>query len=246
MMHWLSQLPSWVAFVITAGIANAAAVATMAVVRHWSHEAGIESGPAVVNSWATAAGALCAVLFAFSIVTLWSAVARARANVDDEATAVRAIARDLVPAQRPLLAAYVRGSVNEWPQLCDGRRRTSVDAALSGLIRSAKARRPAYDDDLYRELAMLEDLRDRRWEFAASSIPAEIWGGLLVTAGALLVVLAVALPERRGTHAALMLAIATSLGTLLWVMIVLDHPFCGSAAMRPAALVEAVQSHAMR
>ena len=44
-----------------------------------------EAGPPVVNAFATCIGALTALLFAFTIVTLWNQNTRALANVADEA-----------------------------------------------------------------------------------------------------------------------------------------------------------------
>ncbi len=237
MILWLSHLPTWSSLAILVAVANAVAYGAMAAVRGWHRHTGVTSGPAVVNAWATCAGALCALLFAFSIVTVWNQGARAGTHLDDEVMAMRSVARDLAPAQLPLLRAYLRASVAEWPRLCGGTPSRAPAAALVRLERLAKPRAAAYGDDLYRELATLEDLRARRWQAAEGSVPLEIWLALVVLSLALLTVLAVAMPDRPGTHATLMLAVGTALGTLFWVTAVLELPFChwhgaGSGTLR--------------
>lgn len=226
-------------------IANAVALLAMAAVRRWSIRIGVTSGPAVVNAWATCAGALTALLFGFTIVTVWNSAARARANVDDEASAIRLVARDIVEWQLPVLRSYVEQTIAEWPQLCGGVPNPRIDDALVNLQRLAKPRTAGYADDLYRQLNAMENLRNRRWQTATSSIPAEIWIALVVLSCGLIVVLSVALPERLETHAVLMVAVATALGTLFWVATVLEHPFCGRTGIGPNEILDIVQARLM-
>jgi hypothetical protein len=246
MALWLSTISPWAALVVILVMANGLAIALTVVARRWSRRVGVASGPPVVNSWATAAGALCGVLFGFSIVTLWNIDARAAANFDAEATAIRSVARDLDAAHVPLLRAYVSATLAEWPQLCGGAPQTSVDAMLRTLQQTSKSRRPSYADNLYTELAAMEDLRADRWQTAERSVPNEVWVGLMVASLALLVVLAMALPERADMHVALMLAIATSIGTLFWVTTVLEYPFCGSTAIVPTAILDIARNHLLQ
>ena len=243
MLTWLDQLPAWVAFLVTVAIANAIALLLMFAGRRWSYRVGVTSAQAVVSAWATCVGALTALLFAFTIVTVWNSAARARSNADDEAAAIALVARDIAPAQRPLLRAYVDETIAEWPQLCGGKQDAHVADTLVALQQAAKPRSSAYADDLYRQLASLEDLRNRRWQTSMSSIPNEIWTALIVVSCSLLVVLGLALTERPETHAVLMVALATVLGTLFWVATVLEFPFCGRTGIGPEKLLEIVRAH---
>jgi hypothetical protein len=245
MTLWINEMPSWLAFVVTIAIANGLAIAAMTVARRWSRGIGVTEGPSVVNSWATCAGALTALLFTFAIVTVWNSSTRARSNMDDEASAIRLVARDLDVSQLPLLREYVAPTLAEWPQLCGGSPNPQVDSALLSLQRQAKPRLPAYSDDLYRELGTMEDLRNRRWQTSTSSIPNEIWIALAVLSCAVLVVLALAHPERQETHLALMLTVATALGTLFWVATVLEYPFCGRTGIGPKDILDIARAHLM-
>jgi len=242
---WLSQMPSWVAFVCTIAICNGIAVCATLLARRWSQRIGVTEGAPVVNSWATCAGALAALLFAFTIVTVWNSSTRAFSNIDDEASAIRLVARDLATPQLPMLREYVEGTVAEWPQLCGGKPNPRVDIALLTLQRLAKPRLPGYADDLYRQLGTMEDLRNRRWQTSSSSIPDEIWAALIVLSCALVTVLALALPNRPEVHFVLMIAVATALGTLFWVATVLEYPFCGRTGIGPSEILDIIRAHLM-
>jgi len=244
-LTWLDQAPTWLAFIVTIAVANAVALAAMVVARRWSYRLGVTTGPSVVSAWATCAGGLTALLFAFTIVTVWNSAARAKSNVDDEAAAVRLVARDITAAQRGLLRAYVDGTIAEWPQLCGGVEDRRVDATLLRLQQAAKPVSLAYADDLYRQLGTMEDLRSRRWQTATSSIPDEFWIALIVLSCSVLLILGLAMPDRNETHAVLMIAVATSLGTLFWVAGVLEYPFCGRTGIGPGEFLDIVRAHLM-
>lgn len=198
-----------------------------------------------MSAWATCVGGLTALLFAFTIVTVWNSAARAKSNVDDEAAAIRLVARDISPSQLPMLRTYVDESIAEWPQLCGGVVDPHVDVTLVALQRAAKPRAPAYADDLYRQLGSMEDLRNRRWQTSTSSIPNEIWIALTVLSCSVLVVLGLAMPDRHETHSVLTIAIATALGTLFWVATVLEYPFCGRTGIGPGELLDIMRGHLM-
>lgn len=243
MTLWLSTIPSWWSFTIVLLFVNAVAIGLMLGIRRWSIGMGVVPAPGVVNSWATCTGSLCALLFAFTIVTLWNAVTAAHTAIDGEAAAIRLVARDITPAQMPLLRNYVKDMLAEWPKLCDGDLDPALDASLASLQRVAKAKSPVYDDDIFRQLGVLEDSRNRRWQRSASAVPDELWIGLIVLSLAVLCVLAAAVPERIETHLFLTIVIATALGTLFWVATVLEYPFCGRTSIQPDEILSILRGH---
>jgi Protein of unknown function (DUF4239) len=243
MMLWFSLLPSWAAFVILFVIANTAAVLGMLAGRRWLHAMGLNAGPPVINAWATIVGALCALLFAFTIVTLWNRTNFSYSNTDDEAAAIRSVARDLSPSQLPLLRAYINQTVDEWPHLCGGTQDSRVDASLLALQRVALPRKSNYTNDLYHQLSAIEDFRNRRWQVSSYSVPTELWVALIILSCAVLFVLSVALPERRELHVVLMVVVATTLCTLIWVLTVLEYPFCGHTGITPSEIAGILRTH---
>jgi hypothetical protein len=242
---WLTNLPSWISFVLVVGTANAVALAAIFLARRWYQRAGVTAGPPVVSAWATCLGALAAVLCAFTIITLWSIFTRAQSNTDGEAAAIRLVARDVVPAQLPMLRAYVEGSAAEWPQMCGGKPDPRVAAALTTFQGLARPRAPEYSNDLYRQLGTLEDLRDERWQSSTASTPNELKIALCIVAIAVFGVLAIALPERLDTHVALTVLTATALGSVFWVMVALAYPYCGSYNIGPDQITFSLRAHSI-
>jgi hypothetical protein len=243
--NWLSTAPAWESFVALFIGWNALALVAMRLCRRWSASRGLTAGPPVVNSWATAAGALTALLFTFTIVTLWNQSIRAETNVNDEAAALRAVARDVLPSQIALVRSYAQLTVDEWPELCGGSERGDVNAALLLLEDTAQPRAEKYADNLFTVLGTLEDMRNRRWQISQSPVPPEIWVALFVMSCLLLTILGIAMPDHSGTHAILMLSAGTALGTLFWVTSVLEYPFCGSNGIQPDEILAILRTHLM-
>jgi hypothetical protein len=240
-MLWLSNLPSWIAFLLVVGVANAIAIGATLFARTWYLRRGVTTGPAVTSAWATTLGALVAVLCAFTIITLWSIVAKAQTDTDNEAAAIRLVAYEILPAQLPLLRSYVNNSIAEWPKMCGGEKDPRVLSSLIALQRMAKPRAPEYSSDLHHQLGMLEDARYQRWQISNASTPIELRVALCIVAIALFGVLAIALPDRLETHLALNVLTATALGSVFWVMVALAYPYCGSYSIGPDQIFAAVQ-----
>lgn len=242
-MLWLTDLPSWVAFVLIVGAANVIALAATLFARRWYQQRGVTAGPPIISSWATCIGALVAVLCGFTIITLWSIFAKAVSDTDGEASAIRLVAREIAPSQLPMLRAYVDGSAAEWPQMCGGKPDPRVAASLALLVRSAKPRAPEFASDLNRQLAALEDARYQRWQISSTSTPTELKIALFILAVAVFFVLAIALPERLDTHLALTVITATAIGAVFWVMIALSYPYCGSYFIGPGQILSVIAAH---
>jgi hypothetical protein len=241
-MLWLTNLPSWVAFVLIVGGANVIALAATLLARRWYERRGVTTGPVVVTAWATSLGALFAVLCGFTIITLWSIFARAQLITDNEAAAIRLAGRDISPAQLPALRAYVNGSASEWSQMCGGKRDPRVVAALISLQRAATPRTPEYASDLYHQLETIEDARHQRWQISSAATPVELTIAMCIVGIAVFAVLAIALPERLDTHVALTVLVATAFGSAFWVMVTLAYPYCGSYSIGPGQIVSSVRN----
>ncbi len=236
-----SSLPSLVSLAIAVVALNAIALVATALARSWAKRAGV-AGSSSIGAWATAVGALCAVLFAFTIINLCNTFRDADANVDAQAVTVRMVARDMAPAQLPILRAYISQTIAEWPVLCGGGRSMAADQSLSDLEHAAVPRTPAFGNDLYAQLAQLEQLRFTHLRAADERLPRDLWIALGALSLALLVVLSLALPESRAYHVALMLVMGTALGVLFWVASLLDYPFCGATSVQPTALTQALHA----
>jgi Protein of unknown function (DUF4239) len=240
---WLSELPSWTAFIVilAAYVAFAAGVTLVArrCYAHWQ----FPRSASFVPPWLQLVGGLNALLFAFVIVSLWSSLHAAEANVDNEAFTIRLLYHDVAPAQRPMVIAYARSIVNGWPLLCG-----SADAGVAAGRLLARIERDAQPvsrdarDDVDRDLSTLEDLRARRLHATVSGVPDELWIGLVVLSGILIVMTSFIHPERADMHLALAGFVALSIALLLWVAVSLDFPFCGGTTVMPLPLQETIDA----
>lgn len=242
-MLWLTNIPSWVSFVLVVGIVDVAAFAAVFLARGWYQRRGVTTSPPVVTSWATCLGAMAAVLAAFTVITLWNIVGRAASINDGEASSIRLVARDIAPVQLPLLREYVRISAENWPRMCGGTPDPKVNAMLTRLQDNAQPRTPEYAADLFRELGALEDGRYQRWAISGVSTPPELKLVLCILTLNLFGVLGVAMPDRLDTHLFLTAFVGTAFGAVFWVMIVISYPYCGSYSIGPDQILSAMQMH---
>ena len=235
----IGLLPNSISFVGVLLALNAAALGVMFLGRRLANKRSI--GP-ILGSWATTAGALCALLFTFTIANLWNNDRATEANVDNEAATLRMIARDIRLDQMPLVRRYPAASIAEWPQLCTGAKSTAAASALDELERTAVAKDAKYDDDLYAQLSTLEALHFKRMRATEPAVPADIWAALWILSLGVLFVLGYAALEHVGLQIALTAAVGTSLGVLFWVTALFSRPFCGPAGITPQALVETLRA----
>lgn len=235
-----SSLPSLVSLLLVIVIANAAGFGINALARTYGRHFRIVDGSPMVGAWVTATGSLCALLFAFTVITLWNAETRAAGALDGEAQAVRAIARDVGPAQLPLVRTYLTATMSEWPTLCGGGDFSASTRAFESLMHEAKAQRSEYDDDLFRQMTSLASARAQRLRASSTAVPIELWVALIALSLAMFAILAFVFLDHPHYHAALTVVFATSIGILFWVASLLDFPFCGGTAVSMQPLLDAL------
>ena len=240
MIAAFSRLPTLVTLIVMLLVSNGIAFAILTLSRRFGRKYHIVGVPAV-GAFATACGALCSLLFSFTIVTLWNADTRAESNVDAEAQAIQSIARDMRHDQLPLVHAYLAASIAEWPSLCGGGDFSRSDDALDTLQNQAAPRDAAHDDDLFRQFTALDNLRGQRLRASESGAPPELWTALVVLPLALFVVLAFTFLENTTYQAALMITFAAAIGVVFWVATLLDFPFCGGTSVSPQPLLDALR-----
>jgi hypothetical protein len=240
---WLSGLPSWLAFVAILVAYELFALGVTLVARRAYDRWKFPRGASFVPPWLQLVGGLNALLFAFVIVSLWSTLHAAEANVDDEAFTLRMLYHDVEPAQRPLVVEYARAIVDGWPLLCGGADAgASAGVLLARIEREGQPVQKSARSDLDRDLATLEDLRARRLHATVSGVPDELWLGLVVLSAILITMTSFIHPERADMHLALAGFVALSIALLLWVAVSLDFPFCGGTTVLPLPIQETVDA----
>ncbi len=237
---WLSNIPPWVAFVAIVLVYETFAIGVSLLGRrlysHWH----FPSNGSFVPPWISIVGGLNALIFAFVIVTLWSNLHAASADVDTEALTVRRLWRDIAPAQRPQVLAYSRAVIRDWSQLCGGQGSAEAGRVQQSLERDAQPATPSLLGQVDGEIDTLTALRNNRLRAAYSGVPEELWLGTIVLSWILIAITSFVHPERRDMHLALVACTALAMALLLWVAVMIDYPYCGGSTVTPVPLQRSV------
>jgi hypothetical protein len=193
-------------------------------------------------------------LLAFSAVSVWDAYQDADAAVMEEANTVGALARDLAVFATPN-AAEARAALRQYAEVV-------VSDEWQSMQRG-QASQKAWDqfDDLFRTVATLETgttrqetwmqeiflrtnelLKQRRTRLysAQSEVPGTLW--VVVLIGTTLCMLTTyVLPPTR-FHAAMIGALALSIGLVFYFIAAMDRPFAGKESISPAPFQSALEN----
>ncbi len=236
-----SSLPDVVSLVVALVVWNGFALAVTFVTRRLALRVPFK-GIAYSGVWPRAVGAAVFILLGFMIINLWNSMQATQTNVDKEAAIVRELTRDVTPAGRPAIAAYLKRSIGSWPKLCASNVSFVEPEALRALERAVHPRTPAVMDDLDRQFTALETLRYERIRLARGTMPRELWAAAIVLSALLVLLLAITVVDPAIYHVLLMILLATSIAMTFWIAALLDFPFCGSHAVTPVPLQDTLSS----
>jgi len=195
-------------------------------------------------------GVVYAVLLAFVVVIVWQEFEESQATTNDEAVMVGSMYRDaltLGPSgaeARRALQAYAHSVVSsEWPEMATRHRESpQTDAALNRVwhafrVERAPTRAQApFHEEAIRRLHEASELRRTRIFDSQSALPAPLWGVLI--AGGLLTVGFTYFFGVANLRAQLLMvaALASIIGLVLFLILVLDLPFTGDVGVGAAPM----------
>jgi hypothetical protein len=237
---WLAGMQPWVAFVTIVVVYEAFAVGINLLARRLYSRWQFPSNGSFVQPWISIVGGLNALIFAFVIVTLWTNLHAASADVDTEALTVSRLWRDISPAQRPEVLAYARDVIRDWSELCGGQGSAQAGKIQRGLQRDARPASPSLLGQVDEEVDTLTALRNHRLRAAQSGVPEELWLGTVLLSWILIATTSFVHPERRDMHLALVACTALAMALLLWVAVMIDYPYCGGSTVTPEPLQRSV------
>ena len=237
------------------GAAGTAALLMVAIRRFISHEHR-HAGDEAANRVFTVVAGLEAVLAAFVLIDVYTAVDTARTNSYHEADSLVAVYwdADLLPPQakdqiQQLIRQYTATVANtEWPAMRDGDPVASAGKAQLDRIHDAIATvRPGTDQEQDRQTQASNDLttvyqdRQERLDAADSRVSSIVWLALIVGA-----VLSIGLTclfggEKMRTHLIIAATLAGTLAALLFATYQLQNPFGGSVQISPEAFSSALE-----
>jgi hypothetical protein len=252
MIDWVHDLPiGWLIMVVLAGMTVATAVIHLLVVRVAAGPRGprLQISPGMLPPMALVFG----LLVGFLVAQLWSNLADARREVNQEASSLRAVVllADAFPvAPRSALDGFVRlqietAATQEWPAMArQNASLTAVPPALAGALHYALALAPVTigqqvaQREIVSSLETALDARRQRIILSQSTVNWLRWMAVITLA--LLTMVGIALvhsDNRRNALLAMSLFAAAAAMTIV-VIASADRPFGGPFRISPQVLLQ--------
>lgn len=243
----IAHLPTWLlAILVIAAWMTFAGAGVLLVRPLVAKRLGERHHDVVVPLFLTTA-TMYAVVVAFMVVVVWERYADADASDREEATVLVTMYRETL-SMPPPLDAHLRGHLRaysaavideEWPALAQGGGSQAVQHQLDGLYSdyltasTLQTSQSVVYQPFLDNLNRLAELRANRLLSSQSSLPGAltfglITGGVLTVANSALFVM-----QRRALQVVAATLMGAMIGTLLFVVMELDQPYGGGAALTP-------------
>jgi len=252
----LLSLPIGMLALLIIGIPIVLAVVILLLVRAWVPYQLLEPHHDAAGAIFQGAATLYAIVIAFVVVMVWQQFDAASNRVDREASAVGSLYRAAQafpdPMQREVREAvqrYVQAVVEEeWRTMARGEESPQARQAYTDLwqaMRSVEPHTPSeinWHTELLRTINTLSELRRGRLSDCQMALPTPFW--LLLIGGAcVLIGYSYLFGIKNVVVNVLVVVVLTGLTTaLLFIALILDHPFSGDMRVEPSAFERQLQS----
>lgn len=250
----LNDLPTGLVALIIIGGGTALAVGFLLLLRDIVKKSMRDMHNDVAGYVFAVVGVLYALLLGFVVLASWEHVTAAETDVQVEAADLTALYKTTVglptgirqQAQTELRRYTSLVITNGWPALAHGKASPQVDASLDRLYqiyaRAHNAGVPsALDTESLQLLNEVSSARAERLAGAHGFLTAVLWGvvlfgGVLTLSFALLFYL-----ENAGIQIAMVGILAALVSSMVFLLIVLDHPYAGGYSISPEAFRVALE-----
>jgi hypothetical protein len=250
----LNDLPTWLVGVIIIGGCTVLTVGVLLVLRDTIKNSMVEMHNEVAGYVFAVVGVLYALLLGFTVVASWEHIGTAEADVQHEGASLTALYQTSVglpPAMRKQAQTELRRYTTliitvGWPALAHGRPSPSIDASLKRLYQIyAQGRKFGASSSVdSASLQLLNEVSSSRAERLAGAhgfLTSVFWvviifGGICTLAFALLFYL-----ENAGIQIAMIAILAALVSSMLFLLIVIDHPYAGGYSISPEAFKAALE-----
>ncbi|GAB3640087.1 bestrophin-like domain [Spirosoma arcticum] len=192
-------------------------------------------------------GGLYALLLGFVVFLVWDSFNEAQTNADREGSLARGLYRTIryypdSAKVAPLMSAYLtyvrHVTRHEFPHMETMQPFTKEDRqAFNGVFRRLEAMNTGdlRTDQMFRHLNDLATYRNLRQLDTVSGIPGPIWMALII-GGVVLLLFAMLLDiASLRLHLIVNSVLSTFIGLVVYIILILDHPFTGQIKIEPEA-----------
>jgi hypothetical protein len=250
-MHWLYDIPDWLLAVLVVGAAVGLAIGGFLATRPLRAHAANDVAGAVLAT----VGLVQGILLALVAVAAWGNYTSAGEAAEREAAALADMFHHLDGYPEPMrqrLQGQLRGYLDllitdEWPALQRDRSSERTARARDALAREWAVFEPntAREQVLHaattRELEAFLDARQARLAAGRAGLPGPLWAVALL--GAALTIGCTYFFRMADERAQLLMTsiVAASLGLVIYLIVVLDHPIWGVQGLRPDPFLEVLR-----
>lgn len=201
----------------------------------------------IVPIYATA-GVIYAVLLAFIVIAVWEAFTASTENVADEASALATMYRQSVAlpnpergALREELRTYTDAVIGrEWKEQEHGGTSSAARTAIVNMYRTvgdqpSRVLSNPVNVQVLQEIGTVASDRNKRTLSSQENLPWVLWLALIVGDVVLIVMSFLLYMSNAWMHAICAALVAAMTGVLLFITLVLNHPFQGKLGIRPDA-----------
>jgi hypothetical protein len=248
LVHSLSDLSDLVSFAIIEVLFLLAVIVLPRVLRRPVRRLGLDSAAGNIVDTFKIVISLTGILLTFLLVQAYGNLRSAEELTVREASAINSVDRGLLrygdpraAALRPMLLDYARAITDdEWKSMTLTRRSEKADHFYTEVSRPARALTPQTPreqtifTEIVRGLDDVSDLRETRLGAAGMALPGFFWSA--VTCLFLLLAVLASLVEPSLERAFTLGGMTAAIGMLFSLVVVVDEPFHGEDAIKPAAI----------
>jgi Protein of unknown function (DUF4239) len=232
--------------IIVIGSAILYAIVGVIVVRKLQRGKVIEGHNDVLSPVFATAGVIYAVLLGFLVVAVWQSYDDAKGNIQDEATTLTTLYRLTAGMRHPEERVAMRKAIREYTEeVINDEWKTQAQTGTAspqtrhsiGSMYQQFSHMPLTESgsqingEFLRTLSQITIDRNRRIVQSTEHLSWVMWFGLFVGGIVVVGMTFILYMERAWPHIVITSVLAALIGTLLFVTMVLDHPFVGPLAL---------------